>query len=61
MLKRQKTMILWIVLHELYNITLQEENVMEADRRDTLIIGLNLNIVWDTDESTMLPAAKPET
>ena len=57
-LRDENTLIPWTALLEVYYITVQEESVAEADRRIALIKGLNLNIIWDMDESTLLTAAK---
>ncbi|MCZ7663111.1 MAG: PIN domain-containing protein [Thermoleophilia bacterium] len=57
-LKQATTLLPWPVLLETHYITLQEEGVAEADRRFALIKQLNVKILWDIDESTVLTAAR---
>lgn len=57
-LKEATTLIPWPVLLETYYITTQEAGQAEADQRIALIKQLNVKILWDMDESTLLTAAK---
>ena len=57
-LKQATTLIPWPVLLETYYITVQEAGQAEADQRIALIKQLNIKILWDMDESTLLTAAK---
>ena len=57
-LKRATTLIPWPVLLETYYLTAQEAGQAEADQRIALIKQLNIKILWDMDESTLLTAAK---
>jgi predicted nucleic acid-binding protein len=57
-LKQPTTLVPWPVLLETHYITLQEEGQAEADRRIALIKQLNVKILWDMDESTLLTAAR---
>lgn len=52
------TLVPWTVLMETYYITLQEEGQSEADRRIALIRTLNVQILWDMNESMLLTAAR---
>lgn len=57
-LKQPTTFLPWPVLLETCYITIQEEGQAEADRRIALIKQLNVKILWDMDESTLLTAAR---
>ncbi len=57
-LKQANTLLPWPVLLETYYITFQEAGQAEADRRIALLKQLNVKILWDMDESTLLTAAK---
>ncbi len=57
-LREKTTFIPWTVLMEVYYITLQEDGIAEADRRIALIKELNIKILWNMDESTLLTAAR---
>lgn len=57
-LKEKTTLIPWTVLMEVYYITLQEDNIAEADRRIALIKELNVKILWNMDETHLLTAAR---
>jgi predicted nucleic acid-binding protein len=57
-LKQETTLLPWPVLLEAYYISIQEEGLAEADRRIALIKQLNVKILWDMDEATMLTAAR---
>lgn len=57
-LKQPTTLLPWPVLLETCYITIQEEGQAEADRRIALIKQLNVKILWDMDESTLLTAAR---
>ncbi len=57
-LKQATTLIPWPVLLETYYITIQEAGQAEADQRIALIKQLNVKILWDMDEPTLLTAAK---
>lgn len=57
-LEQPTTLLPWPVLLETCYITIQEEGQAEADRRIALIKQLNVKILWDMDESTLLTAAR---
>ncbi|MEI7648470.1 MAG: PIN domain-containing protein [Methanomicrobiales archaeon] len=57
-LKQATTLISWPVLLETCYITSHEAGQAEADQRIALIKQLNVKILWDMDESTLLTAAK---
>jgi predicted nucleic acid-binding protein len=57
-LKQPTTLLPWPVLLETYYISLQEEGQAEADRRFAMIKQLDIKILWDMDESTLLTAAR---
>jgi predicted nucleic acid-binding protein len=57
-LKRPTTHVPWPVLLEMHYITLQERGEAEAYRRTALVKQLNVKILWDMDESTLLTAAR---
>ncbi|MDA8336604.1 MAG: PIN domain-containing protein [Peptococcaceae bacterium] len=57
-LRQGKTIIPFLVLMEIYYISLQESGQQEADRRWALIKQLPSEIVWDVDEATVLTAAR---
>jgi len=48
----------WPVLLELYYITRQESGPAEADRRYALASRLNVQLLWDMDEPTVLTAGR---
>ena len=52
------TIVPWPVLLETHCISLREEGQAEADRRIALIKQLNVRILWDMDEATLLTAAR---
>jgi len=57
-LKQPTTLVPWPVLLEMHYATLQERGQAEADRRIALIKQLNVSILWDLDESTLLTASR---
>lgn len=57
-LEQPTTLLPWPVLLETCYITIQEEGQAEADRRIALIKQLNVKILWDMDESTLLNATR---
>ncbi|MHB8870250.1 MAG: PIN domain-containing protein [Thermoleophilia bacterium] len=57
-LKRPSTLIPWPVLLEAHYITLREKGEAEAYRRTALVKRLDVKILWDMDESTLLAAAR---
>lgn len=57
-LRQEKTIIPYIVLMEVYYISLQESGQFEADRRWAMIKRLPADIVWDMDETTLRTAAR---
>lgn len=60
-LKQKETILPWPILLETYYVTLQEEGQSEADRRFAMIKQLNVNIMHDMDEATVLTAARLKT
>jgi len=57
-LKQPTTLVPWPVLLETHYVTLQKRGQAEADRRIALIKQLNVKILWDMDESTLLTASR---
>ena len=57
-LKQPTTIAPWPVLLETHYVTLQKRGQAEADRRVALIKQLNVKILWDMDESTLLTASR---
>jgi len=57
-LKQPTTLVPWPVLLETHYITLRERGEAEAYRRTALVKQLNIRILWDMDESTLLTAAR---
>ena len=57
-LKQPTTIVPWPVLLETHYVTLQLRGQAEADRRIALIKQLNVKILWDMDESTLLTASR---
>ena len=57
-LEQPTTLVPWPVLLETHYVTLQERGQAEADHRIALIEQLNVNFVWDMDESTLLTASR---
>lgn len=57
-LTHEQVLLPWPVLLEAYYITQQERGQVEADRRYALIKQLPVTILWDTDEPTLLTAAR---
>ncbi len=57
-LRQPTTLVPWPVLLETHYITLRERGEAEAYRRTALVKQLNVNVLWDMDESTLLVAAR---
>jgi predicted nucleic acid-binding protein len=57
-LRQPTTLVPWPVLLEAHYITLRERGEAEAYRRTALVKQLNVTILWDMDESTVLTAAR---
>jgi predicted nucleic acid-binding protein len=57
-LKQKETLVPWMVLMETYCLTLKEEGQPEADRRFALIKQLEVNILYDLDETILLTASR---
>lgn len=57
-LKQPTTLVPWPVLLEAHYITLREKGEAEAYRRTALVKQLEVKILWDMDESTLLTAAR---
>lgn len=57
-LRQKKTIIPYVVLMEIYYISLQESSQQEADRRWAMVKRLPVEIAWDMDEATLLTAAR---
>jgi len=53
-----RAMLPWPVLLEIYYITRQEAGPAEADRRYALASRLNMQLLWDMDEPTVLTAGR---
>ncbi|MBU2604032.1 MAG: PIN domain-containing protein [Actinobacteria bacterium] len=57
-LQQATTLVPWPVLLEAHYITLREKGEAEAYRRTALVKQLEVKILWDMDESTLLTAAR---
>jgi len=57
-LRQPTTLVPWPVLLETHYITLRERGEAEAYRRTALVKQLDVKVLWDMDESTMLVAAQ---
>lgn len=57
-LHQEKTIMPYIVLMEVYYISLRENGQQEADRRWAMIKMLPVEILWDMDETTLRTAAR---
>ncbi len=57
-LRKKSVFIPWMVLLEMYYITLQEEGQAEADNRFALIRQMKIEVLWDVNEAVVLTAAK---
>jgi predicted nucleic acid-binding protein len=57
-LRHCEVLLPWLGLLEVYYITQQEQGQAEADRRYALIQRLPVTILWNTDEPTLLTAAR---
>ncbi len=56
--KDNEVFLPFLVLLEVYYITLQEQSEAVADRRYALLKQLPVNILWDVDEPILLTAAR---
>jgi len=57
-LRQPTTLLPWPVLLEMYYVSIQEAGQAEADRRFALMKQLDLEILWDMEEPTLLTAAR---
>lgn len=57
-LRQEKSFIPYVVLMEVYYISLRESGQQDADRRWAMIKRLPVEIVWDMDEATLRTAAR---
>ncbi|CAD7779074.1 tRNA(fMet)-specific endonuclease VapC [Candidatus Methanoperedenaceae archaeon GB37] len=57
LLKNEKIVVPFIVLLEIYYITLQEKGTETADKRYAMIKSLDLEILWKIDEPTLMLAS----
>lgn len=48
----------WPVILETYYVSIQETGQAEADRRLALMEQLDVEVLWDMDEPTLLTAAR---
>jgi predicted nucleic acid-binding protein len=58
LLRQEKIIIPYIVLMEVYYISLRESGQQEADRRWAMIKRLPVEFVWGIDEATVRTAAR---
>jgi predicted nucleic acid-binding protein len=56
-LQEEKTFLPWIALLEVHYVSQQERGRAEADRRFALLKRLPCEILWQSDEPTVLTAA----
>jgi predicted nucleic acid-binding protein len=57
-LRNEAVLLPWLVLLEVYYVTLQERGASEADRRFALMKQFPCEIVWQAQEPTVLIAAR---
>jgi uncharacterized protein len=57
-LQREQALLPWPTLLEVYYVSQQERGRGEADRRFALMKQLSCEILWQTDEPTVLTAAR---
>lgn len=57
-LRREKTLIPWVILLEVYYISLQEESEQIADQRLAMLKQAARTILWQVDEPILLQAAR---
>lgn len=57
-LRKKSVFIPWMVLLEMYYMTVQEEGQAEADNRFALIRQMKIEVLWDVNEAVVLTAAK---
>lgn len=57
-LREDETLIPWVVLMESYYISQQERGETEANTRYAMLKELPATILWETNESTLLTAAR---
>ena len=55
-LRRQRAVLPWVALMEVYYVTKQEQGQVEADRRHALLKQMAAEISWGADEATILLA-----
>lgn len=58
LLRGGKTILPWIALLEVYYISLQEQGEQVADQRLAMLKQVAGTILWQTDEPTLLQAAR---
>ena len=58
LISQGRAILPWPVLLELYYITRQESGPAEADRRYALASRLNVQVLWEMDELTVLTAGR---
>ena len=56
LLKNERIVVPFIVLLEIYYISLQEKGIETADKRYATIKSLDLEILWEIDEPTLMLA-----
>jgi predicted nucleic acid-binding protein len=57
-LRREKTILPWVALLEVYYISLQEQGELIADQRLAMLKQVAGTILWQADEPTLLQAAR---
>ena len=57
-LREGKTVLPWVVLLEVYYISLQEQGELAADQRLAMLKQVAGTILWQADEPTLLQAAR---
>lgn len=57
-LRREKTILPWVALLEVYYISLQEQGELAADQRLAMLKQVAGTILWQADELILLQAAR---
>lgn len=56
--RREQAILPWVALMEVYYMTLQEHDQQEAETRFAMLRHSSAEIIWNTDEATVIRAGK---
>lgn len=56
--RREQVILPWVALMEVYYMTLQERDQQEAETRFAMLRHSSAEIIWNTDEATVIRAGK---